>query len=269
MAANQAHFGPMADVGDKCQEIGRPPDKAGTPYRPSPGLNRGRKGSGMEETTFKLKFSFDGLPDSYRQMSFTSDEVSHLKDILNKFEPTSVEKFIGELEHICREQIRILAEPKRTKTSIEQNIADLLKTCKKTARDLQRIAETKNVLIPTDNFNFTVNAESGNIDIVGWAGEAWWYETSSQAIPAATELLKFIECLEARPKGPKNKSGRPASKREGFIKEIKHLYEFCFSTKATIYSLIFQDVVSFSLEATGHDKHKDATRRIKAALSKP
>jgi len=223
----------------------------------------------MEEITFKLKFSFEGLPDSFRQMSFTSNEVSHLKDILNKFESASIEKFIAELEHVCREQIRILAEPKRTKASIEQDIADLLKTCKKTARELQRVAEVKNALIPTDNFNFTINAASGSIDLVGWAGESWWLETASQAIPAATELLKFIQCLEARPKDAKNTVGRPASKREGFIKEIQHLYEFSFNTKATTHSTIFQDIVSFSLEATGHDKHRDATRKIKAALSTP
>jgi hypothetical protein len=223
----------------------------------------------MEETTFKLKYSFEGLPDCYTQMSFTHDEVSHIEDILNKFDSASVEKFIAELEHICREQIRILTQPKRTKSSIDQDIADLLKTCKKTAKELQKIAEVKKILIPTDNFNFTVNTESGDVDLVGWPGEAWWYETSRQAIPATTELLKFIECLEARPKGAKTKIGRPATQPKGFVTEIVNLYKRCFNATATEYSTAFQGIVSFALEATGHDNHKDATRKIRAALSSP
>lgn len=224
----------------------------------------------MELETFKFNPGLvpKGLPDSFQQMSFTIDEVSHLKTILNKFDTVSVEKFTAELEHICREQIRILTQPKQTKATIEQDISDLLKTCRKAVRELQKVSELRTKLILTDNFNFTINTESGNTDLVAWPGEEWCYQAINQARPATYELSKFIECVEARPKTPKIKTGRPATEPKGFVTEIANLYELSFGTPATKYSTTFQGVVTFALEATGHDKHKDATRKIKRALSK-
>ncbi|MBW4056675.1 MAG: hypothetical protein HIU83_14985 [Proteobacteria bacterium] len=222
----------------------------------------------MKETTVKFLYSFEGLPNFYTHMTFTDAEVSYIKDILNKFDAVSVEKFTAELEHICREQIRILSRPKQTKSDIEQDITDLLKTCKKTARELQKIAEVKKILIPTDNFNFTINAESGEADLIGWPGQAWWSKIMSQAIPATTELLKFIECVEARPQAAKIKTGRPPTEPKGFVTEIWNLYKSCFKTLAKKNSTEFQSTVLFALEGTGHKYKKDASRKIRNALPK-
>lgn len=203
-------------------------------------------------------------------LRFTEPEKDHLREVLKKYDQTSVEEYIPCLEVQCRGFANVLANPK--KHDHRKNKEDMLKNLKVTLRRLKSLSLGKSYIhLPYDILE--IMDQDNLLEMGTFTREV--QQAAQQAVGPIERLIKILE--ENLDSEKKEKPGRPTcDTTAGFVQIIAESFASYFEVNnitahksgpfASIVSVVFEALNS----AIGTNLPvEDPSRPIAKALKAP
>lgn len=197
-----------------------------------------------------------------KEWQFTDEDKKSIEKILKKIaSKDQIEFFIRELESVCHIKMLILKQPKPL--DVRLNRKDVLRSCKKALKDLNKVIDGGTRIMRLENLNgfYGPGAKTPNDLASDFMDESY-----SDALNSVGPLEKFIKTLEKYHLAEKKKIGRVIADSDHFIKNIRDIYEENIGKPSTYEDGPFFSLVQTVLEILGLP-FKDPSRLIRNVLS--